>query len=45
MYCIACNSVFSPLYQLENTAKYIEENFEAFVEEHNSAVMFHTLGV
>lgn len=45
MYCITCNSVFSPLYQLENTAKYIEENFEAFVEEHNSAVMFHTLGV
>ena len=44
MYCISCNSRFSPLYQLENLYDEIENNFEEFYDEHSTSVMMNTLG-
>lgn len=44
MYCISCNSRFSPFYQLENLYDEIENNFDEFYDEHSTAVMMNTLG-
>ena len=44
MYCISCNSRFSPFYQLENLYDEIENNFEEFCDEHSASVMINTLG-
>ena len=44
MYCISCNSRFSPFYQLENLYDEIKNNFDEFYDEHSTAVMLNTLG-
>ena len=44
MYCISCNSRFSPFYQLENLYNEIENNFDEFCDEHSASVMINTLG-
>lgn len=44
MYCISCNSRFSPFYQLENLYDEIENNFEEFYDEHSTSVIMNTLG-
>lgn len=44
IYCIKCNSKFSPLYCQENLYETIENNFSEFLLEHQSTVMISTLG-